>query len=95
MPTIEMIKKAVGETAAMYPIRRIELFGSYANGTADDDSDVDLLVEFSEQPISLIKLCGFREKVAEQLHSDVDIVKLPLSSDSGLLIERTVKLYGA
>ena len=94
MPTFEMIRKAVQDTAHMYPVRRIQLFGSYANGTADEESDVDLLVEFSEQPISLVKICGLQEDLAEKLDRDVDIVKLPLPSDSDLIIGRTVDLYG-
>ena len=43
MPTLEMIQTAVHQAAAEYPVKRVELFGSYANGTADADSDVDLL----------------------------------------------------
>lgn len=34
--------------AAEYSVARIGLFGSFASKTADDDSDVDLLVEFHE-----------------------------------------------
>ena len=38
--------------ASTYGVRRIGLFGSYANGIPDDDSDVDLLVEF-DRPLGL------------------------------------------
>ena len=44
MLTLEMIRQAVRQAAAEYPVKRVELFGSYANGTADADSDVDFLV---------------------------------------------------
>ena len=95
MPTLEMIRQAVRQAAAEYPVKRVELFGSYANGTADADSDVDFLVEFSENPTSLLHICGFRETLSELLHLDVDIVKLPRRQNDGLQIDRTVRIYGA
>ena len=95
MPTIEMIRQAVYQAAAEYPVKRVELFGSYANGTADADSDVDFLVEFAENPTSLLHICGFRETLSELLHRDVDIVKLPRRQNDGLQIDRTVRIYGA
>ena len=95
MPTLNMIRHAVQQAAHEYPVRRVELFGSYANGTATEDSDVDFLVEFSENPTSLIHICGLRETLAELLQRDVDIVKLPRKVDDGLIIDRTVRMYGA
>ncbi|MBQ4451430.1 MAG: nucleotidyltransferase domain-containing protein [Clostridia bacterium] len=95
MPTLEMIQQAVRQAAAEYPVKRVELFGSYANGTADADSDVDFLVEFLENPTSLLHICGFRESLSELLHTDVDIVKLPRRQGDGLKIGRTVHMYGA
>jgi predicted nucleotidyltransferase len=38
--------------ASKYGVRKIGLFGSYANGAPDDQSDVDLLVEF-DRPLGL------------------------------------------
>ena len=95
MPTLEMIRQAVHTAAAQYPVKRVELFGSYANGTADENSDVDFLVEFSENPTSLLHICGFRETMSELLNLDVDIVKLPRKQGDGLTIDRTVLVYGA
>ncbi len=93
MPTMNMIQQAVNQAAAEYPVKRIELFGSYADGTADEESDVDFLVEFAENPTSLIHICGLRETLSELLKSDVDIVKLPRKPDDGLHINRTMCLY--
>ena len=95
MPTLDMIQQAVHQAVAEYPVKRVELFGSYANGTADADSDVDFLVEFAENPTSLVQICGLRETLSELLHLDVDIVKLPRRPDDGMTIERTVPMYGA
>ena len=95
MPTLDMIRAAVNQAVIEYPVKRVELFGSYANGTADADSDVDFLVEFSENPTSLVQICGLRETLSELLHLDVDIVKLPRKQNDGLRIDRTVCIYGA
>ena len=95
MPTLEMIQNAVHQAVTEYPVKRVELFGSYANGTADAESDVDFLVEFDENPTSLVQICGLRETLSELLHMDVDIVKLPRKPDDGMVIERTVPMYGA
>lgn len=45
-----------------YHVGKIALFGSFANGTATEFSDVDLVVEF-EQPVGwrFMELCDFLE----------------------------------
>ena len=55
-----------------YGVKRIGLFGSYAHGTPDQQSDIDLVVEF-ERPIGL----KFMELVAyleDLLNVPVDIL---------------------
>lgn len=95
MLTLEMIQAAVHQAVTEYPVKRVELFGSYANGTADAESDVSFLVEFAENPTSLVQICGLRETLSELLHLDVDIVKLPRKPDDGMIIKRIVPMYGA
>ena len=95
MQTLQTIHEAVQAAAPQYPVKRVELFGAYADGTADEHSDVDFLVEFSENPTSLLHICGLRETLSELLHLDVDIVKLPRRPNDGLKIDRTVRMYGA
>lgn len=95
MQTIETIKLAVKQAAEQYPVKRVELFGSYANGLADENSDVDVLVEFSESPVSLFKISGFQATLSELLQMDVDVVEAPLPDDSLLRIDRRVCVYGA
>jgi len=55
---------------------------------------VDVLVEFSESPISLFKISGFQATLSELLQVDVDVVEAPLAPDSMLRIDRTVCVYG-
>jgi predicted nucleotidyltransferase len=96
MLTITDIQTAVCNIAPLYPIRRVQLFGSYADGVATPDSDVDVLVEFGERPITLLDYCGFQQELAETLNVSVDIVELPLSETAkeDLIIEQVVHLYG-
>jgi len=95
MVTLRQIQNAVGQIAPRYKIRDVKLFGSYANGVAHADSDVDLLVEFSENPISLLEVFGFQEETSEQLNAPVDVVKYPLGKpfDPDFLIGKTIDVY--
>ena len=93
MLSIEQIKSATEKIAPHYPVSRVFLFGSYANGKADDKSDVDVLVEFSISPISLFELAGFNQELRDELDVAVDTVKLPLKTDSFIDMTRVVSLY--
>ena len=56
-------------------VRRLDLFGSRAKGTARDGSDVDLLVEFESGHVpGLLGLLGFQEELAGLLGAEVDLV---------------------
>ena len=61
MLAVAEIADGVKEVAADYPVERIELFGSYAQNRATDNSDVDLLVEFTSLAVSLLTLSSFGE----------------------------------
>lgn len=73
MPDISEIQKVVVPIAHSYGVKRLYLFGSYAKGTAGEESDLDLLVE-KGQPMSLLKLSGMRQMVQEALNVPVDLV---------------------
>ena len=76
-------------------IVRVELFGSYAQGTQADDSDIDLLVEFATEHVSLFNLAAALQAMEDATGMSVDLVQLPLPEDTLLEIERTVPLYEA
>lgn len=54
-------------------VARLSLFGSVARDEADEDSDVDLLVEFSK-PVGLFEFVELREYLADILGCEVDLV---------------------
>lgn len=87
MLTKEQIEQAVRTVAAQYPVRAVYLFGSYADGTATECSDVDFYVQFSQSPISVFKVMGFRARLEQLLGKDVDVVKhRPDEEDAGAMV---------
>lgn len=77
--------------------RNDSLGGQRSRGAISSQAgrDVDFMVEFAENPTSLVHICGFRETVSELLKLDVDIVKLSRKPNDGLTVDRTVRMYGA
>lgn len=73
MADIATIRKAVIPIAQNYGVKRLYLFGSYAKGNANENSDVDLLIE-KGRPMSLLKLSGMRQMLQEALNLSVDLV---------------------
>lgn len=58
-----------------YHVRRLDLFGSRAKGTARDGSDVDLLVQFEPEHIpGLLGFLAFQNELAALLGEDVDLI---------------------
>lgn len=93
MLNIQEIKTQVDLVAKEFPIKKVDLFGSFANGTATQNSDVDFLVEFDMECISLITLSSLKLRLEELLEAPVDVVHAPLSEDSIITIERSVCVY--
>ena len=55
-----------------YGVKRASLFGSYARGTADEKSDVDILIEPPEgMGIAIVHL---KRDLEDSLHKKVDLV---------------------
>ena len=95
MLTIQQITDGVNVVSREYPLRKVELFGSYADGRSTPQSDVDLLVEFIQPRVSLLTLNALKFRMEEVLGTDVDIVHGPLPEDSMLEMNRRIPLYGA
>ena len=95
MLTIKQIADSVRVASQEYPLRKVELFGSYASGKNTPQSDVDLLVEFSQPRVSLLMLSTLKVRMEELLGTKVDIVHGPLPVESMLEIDRRIPLYGA
>jgi len=67
---------SLGAIAASYSIVEIAVFGSSIRKDMDADSDVDLLITFSEDAsISLFDLMDLEEQLSELFGRPVDIVE--------------------
>ncbi|WP_439330838.1 nucleotidyltransferase family protein [Halorubrum ezzemoulense] len=56
-----------------YPISELGIFGSYARGEQESDSDLDLLVAF-DKPVTLFDLVRLENELAEELGIEVNLV---------------------
>ena len=72
----DVIVEKVQRAAEKFPaIQRVILFGSYARGEADENSDVDLRIEYDHSAkFSLFDLSAFSEELREALGRQVDVV---------------------
>ena len=95
MLTIDIIKSEVLPLAKKYNVASVRLFGSLADGSAKETSDVDFLVKFVVPVPSIFKVLGFREELQKQLHVPVDIVTVPITRPERLKIGRTISIYEA
>ncbi|MDP2798534.1 MAG: nucleotidyltransferase family protein [Deltaproteobacteria bacterium] len=68
--------------------RKIAVFGSYVRGEEKPESDIDIIVEFSERK-SLFDLVGIEQEVSDALGIKVDL--LTEKSISPYLIDRIKK----
>jgi predicted nucleotidyltransferase len=71
-------------------------FGSYADGKATEQSDLDLLVEFPKDArVSILDVMDFKQNLEEELSIGVDVVGLPLTerAQRHLIIKKIVPVY--
>ncbi len=56
------------------PVIRAYVFGSYARGDADDQSDIDLMVELDYSKSIGLKFFAMQNQLEELLDSKVDLI---------------------
>ena len=82
MPTETMIRSALQNLQSIYSLRKVHIFGSYAENRATEASDLDLLVEFEQPIVSLITLNSLKNDLEDALGLPVDIIHAPLPKNS-------------
>ena len=73
--TIKEIKNRIRPVLEKHHIKDVYLFGSYARGEANENSDVDIYCSSGDVD-SLIKRAGLLRELAEALGKDVDVVTI-------------------
>lgn len=95
MLTIAQIAKAVETVASEFNIKRVCLFGSYAENRNTENSDVDLLVEFFVPVVSLFTLVNVKNCLQDILGVEIDVIHAPIPENSLISPEKVVELYAA
>ena len=78
--TQENIKKVVQEYFKDKPVTKVYLFGSYARGDANENSDVDLIVDIDDakKRLSLFDFIKLQMGIEKSLNKKVDMVETHL-----------------
>ena len=92
--TVDAIQEKVLRITSNYPIKKIVLFGSRADGTNREDSDVDLIMEFFA-PVTLLMLAQIRCQLEEILGLRVDVVHGPIRDTDLIEVGKVIELYAA
>lgn len=76
MITVEELQKELPPLCKKYKIAYVDAFGSVARSTLGEDSDIDLLIEFSEPRREHIsgRFFGFLHEVEDRFHRKVDLI---------------------
>lgn len=70
--TVDEIKDIITPIAEKYRIARVYLFGSFARGDYNEQSDIDIRIEKGKLK-GMFALCGFYTEVSEALKRRVDV----------------------
>ena len=73
--TISELQRIITPIAQKYHLRAVYLFGSYARGTATENSDIDLLIDTEGSSVkSLFTLAAIYCEMEESLQKRIDLL---------------------
>lgn len=92
--TIDELKTIISPIAEKYEVSRVYLFGSFARGDYNEESDIDIRIEKGKLK-GMFALCGFYTEVSDALERKVDVLTTGSLSDSFLeeIKKEEVMLY--
>ena len=68
----KILRQYLPELSKKYSISYLGIFGSYIRGEQKEDSDLDVLVEFSKTP-DLFEFIGLKQDLSDMLGVKVDL----------------------
>ena len=72
--SLDYLRKVLAEYFADKPVRRVEIFGSYARGEATAESDMDVLLSRAPGcPMTLFDLVDYKDDLEKKLRIQVDL----------------------
>ena len=92
MPTFETIRDTLNDLKTDYALRKVSVFGSYADGRATAASDLDLLAEFDSPAVSLVKLNALKYDLEDALGLPVDVIHAPLPEESMISVGKVARV---
>lgn len=97
--TIHQIQTVLIDYFRDKPVKTVYLFGSYARREADENSDIDLLVDYdnSQKKISFFDVIRLKIGLEEKLNRRVELVeeKLIYPKLKRFIEDEKVKIYEA
>jgi predicted nucleotidyltransferase len=96
MLTHEDTVRAVAKAATKFSLKQVAYFGSYADGKATEERNLDILGEFTDDDsISLLDVITLKYSLEDELNTKIDVVGLTLSETAKkrLKIKKTVPVY--
>jgi predicted nucleotidyltransferase len=92
---IEEIKSRLAPVFDANGVRSAVLFGSYAKGSANEKSDVDLLVDSGLKGLDFV---GLAEYIREALEKEVDVIDIGYVKKGSRIEEEAretgIRIYG-
>jgi len=86
--TLDEIKRLITPIAQQFGIEKLALFGSYARGDQNEDSDLDFLIKKGSLR-GMFQFCGFINRLEDELGVHVDVLTYDSLQDS--LIQDAIK----
>ena len=95
MPSIKSIQESLIPIFGRYNVRKAILFGSYAKGTANERSDIDIFVDSG---LKGLRFFGLLEDVTNALNKQVDLIDASQVDAESLILSEInstgVLIYG-
>ena len=72
---LTILRQHLPELRERWGVRKLGVFGSYVRNEQHGDSDLDLLVEFDDRPLTLLQLIALENYLSDLVGIKVDLVE--------------------
>ena len=72
---LDQLRALLPDLQERYDVRSMGIFGSYVREQQASDSDLDVLVEFDDRPLSLFDFIRLENELSDALNIKVDLVE--------------------
>ena len=70
----EQIQRVINDYFAEKPVKRVWVFGSYARGEANEESDLDVLVDIEDNKKVGLRYLVWHEEIGNLINKKVQVV---------------------